>query len=62
MVQSLLSYGCLLYLVGMHKENASCHVLLEETASALNDETVTVMLLAVQRDNVEMSVKMAVRR
>ena len=48
------------YLIGMHKKNASCHELLEETACALNDEVVTLMLLAVQRKNLEMSVKMAV--
>ena len=50
------------HLVGMHKENESCYALLEETASALDDEAVTVMLLAIQRENLEMSVKSAVQR
>ena len=50
------------HLVGMHKENEPCYALLEETASALDDEAVTVMLLAIQRENLEMSVKSAVQR
>ena len=50
------------HLVGMHKESESCYALLEETASALDDNTVTVMLLAIQRENLEMSVKSAVQR
>ena len=39
-----------------------CGNLVEKTAAALNDEAVMLMLLAVQRGNVEMSVKLAWRR
>ena len=35
-----------------------CGGLVEETAAALNEGTVMLMLLAVQRDNVELSVKL----
>ena len=50
------------YLAEMHKVGESCSVLIMETASALSLEVVTLMLLAVQRGNLEMSVKMAVKR
>ena len=36
-----------------------CRNLVEKTAAALNDEAVMLMLLAVQRGNVELSVKIA---
>ena len=36
-----------------------CGTLVEKTATALNDEAVMLMLLAVQRGNVELSVKLA---
>ena len=39
-----------------------CGNLVEKTATALNEETVMLMLLAVQRGNVELSVKLAWRR
>ena len=39
-----------------------CHHLVEKTAAALNDEAVILMLLAVQRGNVELSVKLAWRQ
>jgi hypothetical protein len=39
-----------------------CGNLVEKTARALNEETVIFMLLAVQRGNVELSVKLAWRR
>jgi hypothetical protein len=44
----------------MHKLNARCDNLVEETAGALNNDVVTLMLLAVQRSNLELSVKLAV--
>lgn len=46
----------------MHKTDGRCDKLIEETAGALNDDVVTLMLLAVQRSNVELSVKLAVTR
>ena len=47
-------------LVEMHKPNAQCDKLVEETARALNEDGITLMLLAVQRSNSELSVKLAV--
>jgi hypothetical protein len=47
-------------LVEMHKLNAWCNNLIEETAGALNNDVVTLMLLAMQRSNLELSVKLAV--
>ena len=44
----------------MHKPNARCDKLVEETAGALSDDAVTLMLLAVQRSNLELSVRLAV--
>ena len=46
----------------MHKNDSHCVKLIEKTAAALNEEAVMLMLLAVQRGNVEMSVKLALRR
>jgi hypothetical protein len=46
----------------MHRENKRCKELIEKTASALNDDVVTLMLLAVQRDSLEFSVKIALNR
>jgi hypothetical protein len=39
-----------------------CDNLVEKTAEALSDDAVMLMLLAVQRNNVELSVKYAWRR
>ena len=39
-----------------------CGDLIDKTAAALNENAVMLMLLAVQRDNVELSVKFAWRR
>ena len=46
----------------MHLQGGQCGELVEKTAAALNDDAVMLMLLAVQRDNVELSVKTAWRR
>jgi hypothetical protein len=43
----------------MHKQRGCCGDLLEKTATALDKDTVALMLLAVQRDNLELSVKLA---
>ena len=45
----------------MHKENARCDELIEKTAEALND-TVALMLLAIQKDNLLLSVTSALNR
>jgi hypothetical protein len=46
----------------MHRQNRSCNDLIEKTAAALNKDIVTLMLLAVQRGNLELSVKTALNR
>jgi hypothetical protein len=42
----------------MHKDGSHCGDLIEKTAGAL-DDAVLLMLVAVQRNNVELSVKLA---
>ena len=46
--------------VGMHKHDQRCTDLIEATANALSGAAVTLMLIAVQRDILELSVKKAV--
>jgi hypothetical protein len=41
---------------------SQCGDLVEKTAAALNDDAVMLMLVAVQRNNVELSVKWAWKR
>jgi hypothetical protein len=45
----------------MHLQGGQCGRLVEKTAAALNDDLVVLMLLAVQKGNVELSVKTAWR-
>jgi hypothetical protein len=51
-----------LFLAEMHKLDGFCDSLIEKTAGALNDDVVALMLLAVQRSNLELSVKLAMKR
>ena len=44
----------------MHKHDQRCTDLIEATANALSGGVVAHMLMAVQRDNLELSVKKAV--
>jgi hypothetical protein len=46
----------------MHMKNSRCNSLVEKTAVALNEDTVLLMLLAVQKNDLELSVKTALRR
>ncbi|KAH8991805.1 GTP-binding protein [Lactarius hatsudake] len=46
----------------MHKQSVGCDKLIETTAAALSDDIVRLMLLAVQRGNLELSVKEALKR
>ena len=46
----------------MHTQNSRCDDLIEKTAEALNDDIVALMLLAVQRDNLQLSVKVALNQ
>ena len=45
----------------MHKHDQRCTDLIEVTANALSGGVVALMLIAVQRDNLELSVTAAVR-
>ena len=45
----------------MHKQ-AQCTDLIDKTANELGDDVVTLMLVAIQRDNLELSVKWAIGR
>ena len=46
----------------MHEAGKHCTELLQTTAMALDDGVVAVMLLAVQRANLELSINFAVTR
>jgi hypothetical protein len=46
----------------MNMKDSRCDVLVEKTAAALDKDTVAQMLLAVQRGNLELSVKTALSR
>jgi hypothetical protein len=43
----------------MHKKYSHCNSLIEKTAASLSEDVVALMLLAVQRGNIELSVKTA---
>ena len=46
----------------MHKPETRCHALLCETVGALDDRLVALMLLAVQTNDLELSIRAAVKR
>ena len=46
----------------MQKVETRCHALLQETAEALNEDVLNLMLLAVQKTDMELSIRMAVKR
>ena len=46
----------------MHKPNGCCKRLIEVTTEALNNDVVTLMFVAVQRSNLELSIKQAVKK
>ena len=45
----------------MHMKESCCDNLVEETAAALNEDSVLLMLSAVQKNNLNLSVKTALR-
>ncbi|KAF8260649.1 hypothetical protein EI94DRAFT_1811409 [Lactarius quietus] len=49
-------------LENMHMKDSRCDCLVETTAAVLNEDTVALMLLAVQRGNIEFSVKTSLSR
>jgi hypothetical protein len=52
----------LMFFAEMNRQNRRCDDLIEKTAVALNDDIVALMLLAVQKGNLELSVKIALKR
>lgn len=48
--------------VDMNMKDSRCDSLIETTAAALNEDVIALMLLAVQRGNLELSVKRALSR
>jgi hypothetical protein len=46
--------------IGMHKEGQQCMELIEMTANALSGGAVALILLSVQKDNLELNIKQAV--
>ena len=46
----------------MQNPETRCHALLEETASALNEDVLALMLLAVQKTDLELSIRTAVKQ
>jgi len=46
----------------MQRHGERCAGLIEMTANALSDSMVALMLVAVQRDNLELSIKQAIRQ
>ena len=47
--------------IEMQKHGQRCADLIEMTANALSDSVVALMLVAVQRDNLELSIKEAIK-
>ena len=45
----------------MHKSGQRCSALLEKTADALSSNVVSLMLLSVQKGNLELNIKQAVK-
>ena len=48
--------------IEMQRPGQRCAGLVELTADALRDDVVALMLVAVQRDNLEISMKLAIKR
>ncbi len=46
----------------MNKQEAQCDTLIEATAAALNEDAVALMLVAVQKENLGISVNLALQR
>ena len=47
--------------IDMHKKGQSCTDLIEVTANELSGPTIALMLVAVQRDNLEFSIMQAIQ-
>ena len=51
-----------IYPIEMQRHGQRCAGLVEMTADTLSDDVVALMLVAVQRDNLELSIKLAIKR
>ena len=47
---------------GMHKDGQRCTELIKLTANSLSEDVVALMLVAVQKDNLEVSINHAIKR
>ena len=47
--------------VDMHRDEQRCADLIEETAKALSGPAIALMLVAVQRDNLKLSINQAIK-
>ena len=45
---------------GMHKDGQQCTDLIKQTANSLSGDVVALMLIAVQKDNLELSITSAI--
>jgi hypothetical protein len=52
----------LIFFKELHMKHSHCGELIEKTAAALNEDAIDLLLLAVQKDNLELSVKTALNR
>ena len=48
-------------LAGMHKTGQRCAELIEKTADALGNGVLSLMLIAVQKDNLDLSINQAIK-
>ena len=54
-------YGANYYPTGMHRHDQRCTDLIGMTANALSGSTVALMLLAVQKGNLELNINRAIK-
>ena len=50
------------YAIGMHKDNQQCMDLIKLTSNSLSSDVVALMLMAVQKDNLEVSMNYAIEQ
>jgi len=58
----MMVFMVLTSLLGMHEPGTSCQRLITETAGALNDDAVAIMLMSVQKENLASIIAIIVRR
>jgi hypothetical protein len=49
-----------LFVIDMRAETSSCNELIEKTANALSDDTLRLLFVSVQKNNIYLSVRYAV--